>query len=503
MVVHQPLLAFAFIACASLALAAPKSSIAEKEAEYYRIINIPTPEAVTLEAGSLCFLGADKLACSTRLGDIWIAEGVLAENPKPKWTLYASGLHEVLGLAIRPGDKDGWIYCTQRGEVTRMRDTNSDGRADLFETVSDGWGIDGDYHEYAFGSKFDREGNIWVVLCLTGPFSSKNPYRGWCLRITPEGRVIPTNAGVRSPGGIGFNARGDVFYTDNQGPWNGACKLQWLKPGAFVGHPDGVAWFDVSPEKELIAQAGLKKPGMPQDKSRLYLEAKKIPELLPPAVYFPYNKMGQSAGGFACDQTGGKFGPFKEQLFVGDQTHSTVMRTSLEKIDDHYQGACYPFRAGFDSGSLAVEFASDGSAFVYGTDRGWGARGGKPFALQRLVWTGKIPFEIHEMNARPDGFELQFTEPVDTKTAGDPASYKVETYTYVYQASYGSPEVDQTKPAIKSITVAPDGRSARLVLSELSEGHVHELKAIGVRSTSGQPLLHDTAYYTLFYIPKS
>jgi hypothetical protein len=225
--------------------------------------------------------------------------------------------------------------------------------------------------------------------------------------------------------------------------------------------------------------------------------------LLPPAVYYPYNKMGQSAGGFACDLTSGKFGPFKEQLFVGDQTHSTLMRTSLEKIDDRYQGACYPFRAGFDSGSLAVEFAPDGSAFVYGTDRGWGARGGKPFALQRLVWTGKTPFEIQEMKAKPDGFELQFTTPVDPKTAADPASYTVETYTYIYQSTYGSPEVDQTKPAIKSVAVAPDGRSARVVLSELSEGHVHELKAAGVRSTSGQPLLHDTAYYTLFYIPKS
>jgi hypothetical protein len=503
MVTQRLVFAFAFLAGPAIAWSAPKPTIAEKEAEYYRIIDIPTPDGVTTEAGALCFLGPDKLACSTRLGDIWIAEGVLAENPKPKWTLFASGLHEVLGLAVKPSDKEGWIYCTQRGEVTRMRDTNADGRADIFETVSDGWGIDGDYHEYAFGSKFDREGNIWVVLCLTGSFTSNNPYRGWCLRITPDGNVIPTNAGIRSPGGIGFNAQGDVFYTDNQGPWNGACKLQWLKPGAFVGHPEGVRWFDRSPTKEAISQAGLKKPQKPIDQSRLYLEAKKIPELLPPAVYFPYNKMGQSAAGFACDLTGGKFGPFKEQLFVGDQTHSTLMRTTLEKIDDHYQGACYPFKVGFNSGSLAVEFASDGSAFVYGTDRGWGARGGKPFALQRLVWTGKMPFEIEDMKVKPDGFELRFTEPVDPKTATDPGSYKLETYTYVYQATYGSPEVDQTKPAIKSITVTPDGRSARLVLSELAEGHVHELKAAGVRSTSGQPLLHDTAYYTLFYIPKS
>jgi hypothetical protein len=212
--------------------------------------------------------------------------------------------------------------------------------------------------------------------------------------------------------------------------------------------------------------------------------------------------MGQSASGIACDQTGGKFGSFKDQLFVGDQTHSTVMRVTLEKIGDHYQGACYPFRAGFDSGSLGLEFAQDGSLVVYGTDRGWGARGGKPFALQRLVWTGKPAFEIYEMKAKSDGFELTFTEPVDANTAADPASYTVETYTYIYQETYGSPEVDQTTPKIKSITLAPDHRSAHIVLSELAEGHVHELNAAGVRSAKGEPLLHDAAYYTLFYLPK-
>ena len=48
------------------------------------------------------------------------------------------------------------------------------------------------------------------------------------------------------------------------------------------------------------------------------------------------------------------------------------------------------------------------------------------------------------MHAKPDGFELTFTEPVDPKTAGDPESYTMQTYTYIYQSTYGSPEVDQT-----------------------------------------------------------
>lgn len=486
--------ALAMLAAASLpcpAKAANKAPAAE--AEYYRIVKLPIPEKVVAEAGSLEFLGPERLALSTRHGDIYILDGVLTEPPAVRWKLFAQNLHEVLGMDSR----DGWLYATQRGEVTRLRDLNDDGKADVVETVSDAWGIDGDQHEYAFGSKFDKEGQMWVALCLTSSSSSRNPYRGWALKFTPEGKMTPVCAGVRSPGGIGFNAEGDCFYTDNQGPWNGTCKLQQVRSGSFVGHPAGLAWFDHAQTREAIAAAGLKKPAEPKNESRLFEEAKRIPELLKPAVYFPYNKMGQSAAGFACDLTEGKFGPFAKQLFVGDQTHSTVMRVFLEKVQGEWQGACFPFRSGFGSGSLALEFASDGSLFVYGTDRGWGARGGKPFALERLVWTGKTPFEIQEMRSKPDGFELLFTEAVEAAAAGDPAAYAMETYTYNYRSGYGSPEVDKTTPVIKAAKVAADGRSVRLVIEGLVDGHVHELHCKGVRSQAGLPLLHAEAYYTL------
>jgi len=498
-----PLLTVTFlgVALSGVAIAADQEkgarSQTDRESDYYEIVTLPTPTGVQFEAGGLQFVGQDNLACSTRTGDIWIGQGALTKPTETKWALFESGLHEVLSLAWR----DGWLYALQRGELTRLKDTTGDGRADIVETVCDGWGINGDYHEYDFSSKFDREGNIWIALTLTGSFSSQSPYRGWCVRVTPDGKMIPTASGVRSAGGVGFNAAGDCFYTDNQGPWNGACKLHWLKPGRFVGHPDGNRWFDEPATKGAIAAAGVKKPERPKDESREYEEAKRIPELLLPAVYFPYPKMGQSASGIACDLSAGKFGPFKEQLFVGDQTHSTVMRVFLEMVDGQYQGACFPFREGFDSGSLALEFAPNGSLFVFGTDRGWGSRGGKPFALQRLNWTGMVPFEIYEMKAKPDGFEVSFTQPVNAEIASKAETFAIETYTYIYHSSYGSPEVDRTVPKIKEVKVAPDGKSIRLIIDGLVEGHVHELHLPGVRSTSGEPLLHAAAYYTLNRIP--
>ena len=460
------------------------------ENDYYPMAAFEIPEGINLEAGGMEWFN-DRLAVSTRRGDIFLIENPLADDVKTaKFSPFAIGLHEVLGLT----QKDGWLYATQRCEVSRLKDEDNDGRADIIETVCDQWGITGDYHEYAFGSKFDRDGNIWVVLCLTGSFGSNAPYRGWCVRVTPDGEMIPTASGIRSPGGIGANHLGDLFYTDNQGPWNGTCSLKHLRPGSFQGHPGGNLWYD---KTSVIGP----KPVEPQSGSRMMVEAPKIPELVPPAIYFPYKKMGQSAAGVVCDTTGGKFGPFQNQLFVCDQTFSTVMRCSLEVVNGYYQGACFPFREGFGSGSLSMEFAPDGSLFVGGTNRGWGSRGNKPFALDRVRWSGKVPFEIHEMRAKPDGFELTFTEPVDAKSAGNPESYTLGTYAYIYQAAYGSPEVDHTTATINRVDVATDGKSVRLFVTGLQPGHVHELHADGVRSANGIPLLHKEAYYTLNTIP--
>jgi hypothetical protein len=462
------------------------------EDSYYPITTFEVPEGVVLEAGAVQWMPDGKLAVATRRGEIWMVDDPLAKTiPASSFKLFAEGLHEPLGLA----EKDGWLYVTQRPDVSRLRDSNGDGLADQFEVVADGWEISGDYHEYAFGSKFDKAGNIWVVLCLTGSFSSDVPYRGWCVRVTPDGQTVPTCSGVRSPGGIGANLAGDIFYTDNQGPWNGTCHLKHLIPGKFVGHPGGFRWYD-------SAEATIgPKPIEPSSPSRALIEAERIPELELPAVMFPYDKMGKSASGVTCDTTNGKFGPFAGQLFVSDQSDSTVMRVFLEKVQGHYQGACFPFRSGLASGNVATELLPQGSMIVGGTNRGWGSVGPRPFALQRIDWSGDIPFEIKEMRVTPTGFELEFTQPVDPLTASDVAAYDIQTYTYIYQSAYGSPEVDHTRPTIAAARVSPDGTMVRLTIDGLQRGHVHELRAAGVRDRNQQPLLHPEAYYTLNYLP--
>ncbi len=476
------------ISVSSLAL----SQNPKEESDHYPIVEIPIPDNIVLEVGGIEILPGNRIAVSSRRGDIYVVEGAYTDDPgDDQWIPWAVGLHEVLGLAW----KDGWLYATQRPEVTRMKDEDGDYRADVFESVSSAWGINGDYHEYAFGSRHDPDGNIWVVLCLTGSGGASSDFRGWCVRVTPDGKMLPTTSGIRSPGGIGQNHIGDMFYCDNQGLWNGTSSIKPLPVGGFVGNPTGNKYY------ELTDAIG-KRPQDPKSGSRISTEREKIPELVPPAAMFPHGKLSNSPTGIACDTTG-KFGPFTNQLFVGEQTMSTVLRVALEKVNGVYQGAAFPFRGKFKSGNVAVRLGPDGSMFVGGTDRGWGARGGKRFALERCHFNGAKPFEVLQMKVRPDGFEVVFTEPIEEKSGSDLASYKMDSYTYIYQSGYGSPVVDKSSPTIKSAAVSQDKKSVYLKIEGLVKGNVHELNLPGIKNAEGTALLHQVGYYTLNEIPNN
>jgi hypothetical protein len=151
---------------------------------------------------------------------------------------------------------------------------------------------------------------------------------------------------------------------------------------------------------------------------------------------------------------------------------------------------------------LRLAQGTDGSLFVGLTNRGWSSLGPASHGLQRLVWTGKMPFEIREMQARSDGFELVFTKPVDRETASRPESYSMRSYTYLFHSTYGSDEIQDRELPIRSAMVSEDGLRVKLQVDDLREFFVHELVASGVRDTDNEPLLHGDAYYTLNRIPK-
>lgn len=492
------------------------------ESDYYRLVSIftpqaqsesrsknwkPAPKGLALEVSGITVLDGRRIAVAIRKGEIWILSGVYDEPPENvTYKRFATGLHEPLGLLWHNDS----FYTVQRSELTRLRDTDGNGEADEYLTVAKGWGVTGHYHEYAYGPKLDKEGNLWLTLNIGLGLKGdqlrrtvhepslgvrQGRWRGWGMKVTPVGKLIPVCAGMRSPCGIGANRAGDMFYTDQQGNWVGTNTLHHMREGAFFHHPDALASMNQpgSPIKGIDSIPG----GLPIPEA-----VKRLPQLQPPAVWFPYKKVGQSATDIVLDDSGGKFGPFDGQLFIGEFTLSSINRVFLEKVDGQYQGACFPFRSGFASAVLRLSQGTDGSLFAGLTNRGWSSLGPASYGLQRLVWTGKTPFEIKEMRARPNGFRLVFTKPVDPQSAGDAKSYSMSSHTYRYHATYGSDEIQKKAVAIDNVGVSDDGLTVDLEASGLRELFVHELIADGIRSRNGEPLLHPEAYYTLNRIPK-
>ena len=190
-------------ACFSFNGVQAQSSRPQAEEDFYYIKTIPIPEEVKLEVGGIAVLNDGSIAVSTRRGEIWSIENAYMTSGQPRFAKFASGMHETLGLAYY----NGAFYTTQRGELTKVIDVDGDGRADRYESVYR-FDISGNYHEYAYGPLFDRDGNMYVTLKVAwiGYGESLGKWHGWLLKITKDGKMEPIAAGLRSPAGFAINS---------------------------------------------------------------------------------------------------------------------------------------------------------------------------------------------------------------------------------------------------------------------------------------------------------
>ena len=445
-------------------------------------------DGIALEVSGMEWMD-DLLYVANRKGEVWVVENALSENREEiKFRLFASGLHEPLGL-LRDGDD---LLVTQRAEVTRLQDRDRDGVADSFLTECDGWNVSGNYHAYAYGPERDGDGNLWVTLNLgMGPLAdNKIGWRGWGGHIGKDGSFIPKALGMRSPCGLGSNLAGDMFFTDQQGTWIPATPIYHLRPGVFYGNQESLASLQ-------LPNAPFQLSTTPKP-NQLYGSAlAESAEFVPPAVWLPYNKMGRSATDIQVIDQDGKFGPFDGQLLVGEFTNASINRVFLEKVDGEYQGACFPFIKDFPAAVVRLIFAADGSLFAGLSNRGWSSLGNRSYGLDRITYLGNTPFEMKEIHALPDGFSLHFTKPIDPGSI----SVQVNSFTYEYSSRYGGDEKDTRNHTIPAPVVSADGLTARIKISDLRENYVFEFLTEVVSKTEGESLVHPNAWYTLNRTP--
>lgn len=460
----------------------------------YIVENIETPPGLSSETGGLAFLPDGRLVACFLRGEVMIY------NPETKqWRLFAEGLHEPLGvLPVTESE----ILVMQKPELTRLKDTDGDGQADLYETVTDDFGMAGNYHEWTYGPVKDRDGNLFISLNTASewgiimdevrgnldttlvPFEPKQkfaavPYRGWVARVTPSGEFVPYAYGFRSPSGLLITPDNELIVADNQGDWVGTSPLFKVEQGKFYGHPASMLWL----------------PGWNKgDPSRLPVEELNAMRQRP-VVQFPHGIMAASPTQPVIDNTDGAFGPFTGQIFIGEMNQERIIRVMLEEVSGVWQGACIPFidNHGLLKGNNRLAFAPDGSLYVGHVQHGFVGDTG----IQRIVFTGKNPVDIYSMNITDEGFDLHFTQSMDGTTLTDTSNYHFRHYYYEYHLKYGSDQFDVQKVNVKDLKVKNDGKTVSLSLEKLKPGYIYELSLGLLKSEKGELLENRLICYTV------
>ncbi|MEV6079587.1 family 16 glycoside hydrolase [Streptomyces sp. NPDC052069] len=407
-------------------------------------------------------------------GEVHLLDNVRGNTDPGKVTTkkIIGGLKEPMGIKA----VDGKLYVSQKHELTELSDTDGDDVIDERRTVAT-WPYGGNFHEFAFGLLY-KKGFFYLNLSVainyggatTDPQPAKN--RGSTIKVNRKtGEVSYIAGGLRTPNGIGWGPKGDMFVLDNQGGWLPSSKLLHIKQDRFFNHytnPQGP--FDAKPVTK-------------------------------PVLWLPQNEIANSPS-TPLQLTEGRFAG---QMLFGDVTYGGIQRAYLEKVKGEYQGAVFRFTQGLEAGVNRISMGPDGAIYAGGLGAGgnWGQEGKLTYGLQKLSPSGDRAFDILAMRAKPGGFELEYTQPLSEETAAKlAAGYRVQQWHYVPTPGYGGPKAGEETLSVRAATLSPDRKKVTLDIPGLKSNRVVHIRSPRpFSSASGEPLWSTEAWYTLNSLP--
>lgn len=428
------------------------------------------PPGFEPKVGGMAFRDDGKLLIAS-----WDADGAVflvdpAAPPERRARRIAEGLHEPLGMSI----VDNRLYVLQKQELTELIDTDGDDVIDRYRTVSYDWPSGTNFHSFAFGLlPQDDDFYFLLSICvLPGGASCPEqlPTQGKLLRVGNDGRTEIYASGFRTPNGIAAGPDGAIYVSDNQGDWLPASKLVRVVQGGFYGSR-------AVPDAGVMARAEI-----------------------PPTVWLPQDEVGNSPTQPLLLTEG----PYAGQMIHGDVYNGGVKRVFLEEVDGQQQGAAFHFSAGFQGAVNRLERGPDGAIYLgeLGNPPNWGEYGKPWYGLERMHWIGNRAFEMRNVQAQPDGFVIELTQPLAAGLALSPADILARQWFYHPNEQYGGPKYDETELSVSTVELAPDRRSIRLRIAGLKAGYVVYLRlADRLRAASGDALWTAEAWYTLNRIP--
>jgi hypothetical protein len=478
----------------------------------FKIERMPNPPGVDPQIGGVAALPDGKIAAVFHRGELMIFDPV-----QKNWSKFAEGLQEPLGIVAESASA---FVVMQRAELTRIKDIDGDGKADDYETVFDGFGMTGNYHEFAFGPAKGPDGNYYIALNLgsngagvrkeirgewselgdlsfeqmihdgdwgkrsarAGRMYSRVPYRGWIMKVSPDGKSVePYASGFRSPEGIGFDAQGNLLVTDNEGDWRGTSPLHVVKRGGFHGHPASLVW-----------QEGWNK-GDPRKLPVAELDALRVKE----AGRFPQGDLANSPTQPVIFPA--SWGPYAGQVVFGEMNQNRMVRYLPDDVRGFRQAALIPIFDGTDlgNGNHRLAFDREGGLWVGKTHLSWAGAEGLVKIVPKDIGSAFIVTGVHlEKAGNRQSLRISFSQAVASGLEGIAAN----RFNYLYREEYGSPKIDEAVVALDSAVLDQAKREIRIGL-DAKQGAVHRIDLGSLRSAAGASLEGQVIYYQATMLP--
>jgi type 1 glutamine amidotransferase len=395
------------------------------------------------------FLPDGRIAICTAHGDVWTAK---ESSGTITWHRFATGLYQPLGLKV----VDGKVVIVERGQLTRLHDTNNDGEADFYENLNNDWHAGGGEHSYDTCLETDPAGNFYFFK--TG--DDHTPTGGCLLKVSKDGSKMEVYAtGFRHPIGLGVSPTGQVSGADQEGNWMPVTRLDLYKQGGFYG--DMRTHHRPTPPKTYDD----------------------------PLIWLP-KEADNSAGGQVWVPKGqwGALGGHMLHLSYGRCRAYAVLPDG-----DKFAAGAVDLGVRFLSGSARGRFGPDEHLYVVGLD-GWQTAAQKDGSLQRVRHTGKSFETPVAFRTTPTTVTLTFDQPLDPKSAADLSQFAVTRCNYIWSANYGSKNWSVSDPKkegldtvpVTAAALSPDGKA--LTLTVEVRPAMHTKVAYTVRTASGKEL---------------
>ena len=421
------------------------------------------PTAITWDsAGNLVF--------TSLKGHVFRALDTDGDTIEDKLQVIEEGLAAPFGI-IADGDA---LIVAQKPDLLRLSEFGSSGQSRRRQVVASGWGYSDNYHDWTCGIVRDSQGYLYVGLgsdyAQKERPQDRSRWRGAVLKIDPGVSVKPVGQSFRYPVGLGIRGD-DVFVTDNQGVQNTFNEINHLREGHYYGVPSRYESEPDAPETRASVQ---------------------IPH--------PWTR---SVNALAFFDEEGKDHPFAGQGIGCEYDTRFLIRYSLQRVGDTYQGACYEFsdpKAGAVPqnfvGPICCAISTNGDIYIGSIhDSGW-LGGQNTGEIVRLRRTGELPNGIRELTATPEGFGVEFLHPISSNQGMRVENFTVTGYTRKWGGSYGTPDSDRHRLEVKAAKVSADGRTVQLVVPGLKAGYVYEVICDNKLAREGT-LSPGTGHYTM------